>query len=203
MKDFVIRRCLKVMLEEQFSDDPSIIVSEFGLCQGLARADLVVVNGELHGYEIKSEADTLARLPAQIAAYSRVLDFITIVTGKKHLAQIKKMVPKYWGIMLVHPAGEDIVSISYERAARRNPDVDRYALAQLLWREEVLSILTERGLAKGLKGKARPILWRVLATALDTRDLNTCVRDSIKLRESWRADAIRTQCGVTGQLVSR
>jgi len=36
---------------------------------GASRIDRAVVNGSVHGYEIKSETDDLTRLPAQARAY--------------------------------------------------------------------------------------------------------------------------------------
>jgi hypothetical protein len=49
------------------------MLDEFGLEHGEVRVDVAVINGELHGYEIKSERDTLERLPRQVKAYSAVL----------------------------------------------------------------------------------------------------------------------------------
>ena len=48
-----------------------MILDELGICRGRVRIDLTVVNGLLHGYEIKSERDTLARLETQADLYGR------------------------------------------------------------------------------------------------------------------------------------
>jgi len=58
-----------------------------------------VVNGKLHGYEIKSDADTLKRLPAQAEVYSAVFDLVTIVVGEHHLDTVRAIVPEWWGIV--------------------------------------------------------------------------------------------------------
>jgi hypothetical protein len=51
------------------SSQEVLIVDELGLAHARSRVDIAVINGCLHGYEIKSAQDTLARLPAQIATY--------------------------------------------------------------------------------------------------------------------------------------
>lgn len=191
MNDYLIRRCLKQKLTTHFNDDPSIIVSEFDLCQGIVRADIVVVNGHLHGYEIKSDEDTLTRLPMQIGIYSKVLDFVTIVTCKKHLTRIREAVPPWWGIMLAD-SDDDLLTITQLRKPKQNRNIDKYSLAQLLWREEALFILSEHGMEKGLKTKPRKVLWSALAQYFEHDALNDFVRSSIKQRTDWRADAIRT-----------
>ena len=35
---------------------PPLLIHELGVCAGLARVDIALVNGSLHGFEIKSEA---------------------------------------------------------------------------------------------------------------------------------------------------
>jgi hypothetical protein len=57
----------------------TVLIDELGLCQGSARVDLAVVNGQFHGYEIKSERDSLRRLGAQADLYSRVFDRVTLI----------------------------------------------------------------------------------------------------------------------------
>ncbi|HEX6037420.1 MAG TPA: hypothetical protein VFZ20_05255, partial [Longimicrobium sp.] len=48
----------------------SLVVPELEICQREFRIDVAVVSGTaLHGYEIKSDRDTLSRLPAQAVAY--------------------------------------------------------------------------------------------------------------------------------------
>ncbi len=88
MRDPDIRQKLRADIERQHRADPdTLIVDELGLCQGAVRVDLAVVNAALHGYEIKSERDTLVRLPGQQEGYSRALDFVTVVTAEGHASR--------------------------------------------------------------------------------------------------------------------
>ena len=49
--------------------DDALVIDELGIMHGKARVDIAVINGSIHGYEIKSSMDTLKRLPRQMAAY--------------------------------------------------------------------------------------------------------------------------------------
>jgi hypothetical protein len=182
MRDIDIRRALRVEMRAAHENDPNtLILEEMGLCQGLARVDVAVINGTVHGYEIKSEFDTLARLPGQTHTYNRVFDFVTIVTAKNHEAKISTSVPKWWGISIaVQSKGG--VEIRVRRRARRNNAVDPFSIAQLLWREEALEALDRLGLADGIRSKRRDALWLRLAESVPLADLSEIVRKAVKGR---------------------
>ena len=62
-RDVDIRKALLANLEVKYGDSShDLIVEEFG-CK-TARADVAVINGFLHAYEIKSDSDSLDRLPS-------------------------------------------------------------------------------------------------------------------------------------------
>src|SRR3954470_9343574 len=145
MRDLDIREALRRDLRARFARDPDTrIIEELGICQGSIRIDLAVANCLLHGYELKSAADTLERLPAQAAAYSRTFDQVTIVTASRHLELTLRMVPDWWGIV---QANEHCGSLNLEviRPPHDNPSIDPFAVAQLLWRDEALSLLEQGG----------------------------------------------------------
>ena len=192
MRDIDIRRALRVEIARRHYNEPdSVIVEELGLCQGIARVDLAVVNGSLHGYEIKSEQDTLARLPGQTDIYNRALDFVTIVTARNHTDKIGNIVPSWWGIWSAIQDG-DKLRLNTSREPARNPNIIPFALAQLLWRNEALEALTDRGLALGMRSKPREELWRRLADLLTLEELGHIVRERLKQRGAdWRAPAPR------------
>ena len=187
MRDIDIRRTLLADQRLRSADPDTRVVEELGLCQGLARVDLAVVNGTIHGYEIKSEKDTLARLPHQAELYCRVLDYVTIVTARAHAHKIRKAVPRWWGLWVV--TTKDLtLQLDVLRGAKRNPSVDPFSLAQLLWRDEALQILIDRRLADGLRSKSRREIWNCLATNLNIDELGHVVRESLKSRgANWRA----------------
>jgi hypothetical protein len=192
MRDIDIRLCLRAKMNRLHHRDPDTrIIEELGLCQGIARVDLAVVNGTIHGYEIKSEQDTLARLPSQVDIYSTALDFVTIIAAPSHVFPIIDLVPWWWGVWSVTRYGNGF-RLRQSRDSQPNPEVDPFALAQLLWRDEALEALTDYGLVSGARGKPRSFLWHRLASNLTLEQLGYVVRATLKRRGPyWRALAPR------------
>jgi hypothetical protein len=188
IRDVDIRRRLVAEVRRLHESEPdTLILHEVGLCQGAVRVDLAVVNGSFNGYEIKSEADTLARLPGQRAVYSRTLDFVTIVTCDKHTKAARQAVPRWWGIWSALST-EQGLALREIRTPSRNPRLDARAVAELLWREEALEELEKLGAANGLRSKPRPVLWERLSSELPIDELRAIVRRRLKTRgERWRS----------------
>lgn len=95
--DAEIRSALRTCLVASQPGD-SFILDELGFCQGQVRVDLAVVNGILHGYEIKSDRDSLRRLERQAAIYSDVLDRVTLITGTRYVKSARRIVPTWWAL---------------------------------------------------------------------------------------------------------
>src|SRR5579863_8088151 len=109
LHDSEIRIALRDRLRSLHANEPdTAIIDELSLCEGDARVDVAVVNGSLSGYEIKSDRDTLTRLPNQLAAYELCFDTMTIVVGKRHLAKCRATLPEWWGIWEAVPTEKGI-----------------------------------------------------------------------------------------------
>ncbi len=189
MRDLDIRRALLVNMKALHSEEPDTrVVEELGLCQGESRVDIAVVNGSLSGFEIKSERDTLYRLPGQSNTYSRVFDFVTVVTSVSHLPKVKQIVPPWWGIQVARLCGKT-VKLHVQRRPKRNKNIQPSALVQLLWRDEALQILEEKGLVDGYRSKSKRLIWSHLAAVLEVSDLQEVVRQKLKARANWRVGA--------------
>lgn len=189
MKDRDIRAQLRLFLMAQHEGDAdTILLDELGLCQGESRVDMAVVNGSLNGFEIKSECDTLTRLPLQQNIYDKTLDTVTIVTGSNHLVAVLEKVPGWWGVIEAYKSGENDIKLNVVREARQNQTVDSYSVLQLLWRDEAYEELARRGLHRGLKGKPRRLLWQKLAENLTSDEVSETVRRRLKNRTNWRVD---------------
>ncbi|MCJ7484334.1 MAG: sce7726 family protein [Thermodesulfovibrionales bacterium] len=185
--DESIRADFKVILENKYSN--AMIVEEFGITHGAARIDIAVINGEIHGYEIKSDLDTLDRLPEQMRIYNSVLDKVTLVVGKKHLFEAINIVPEWWGITIAKiPSSGEKVAFYEMRLAEENPCQDKVAIASLLWREEALSILEEIDQAKGVRSKPRKTIYERLVEVVDNRELKGKILEYLFLRVNWRSE---------------
>ncbi len=196
MRDQDIRCSLRAQLVFMYGHDPStLIVDELGICTGLARVDMAVVNGELKGFEIKSDRDTLSRLPGQSHLYGRVFDTMTIVVGPRHLEKAKSIAPVWWGIMVATADRIKPLELTRVRSETENTDHDALSVSQLLWRDEALEVLEKSGLVKGLRNRPRRCLWEALASNFCLSDLRRIVREQLKRRRNWRVAAAHTQRG--------
>lgn len=157
---------------------------------GASRADITVINGLMHGYELKSKSDNLLRLPQQVKYYSSIMDKTTLVVSECHAKQAMGIIPDWWGVKIAVEGARSGISLQTERRNRLNPSVDKIALSMLLWKDEMLSILSELGEDRGLKSKPRRILWTKLADLLETDDLRNLVRAKLKARINWKVDPL-------------
>ena len=188
--DKIIRTALRTYLSKLHAGDRKLrIVEEFGVEHGAARVDVAVVNGILHGYEIKSDRDTLSRLPEQMDAYNAVFDQVTLILGKQHLYEAINLVPDWWGILIAKVVTDSSVGFTRIREAKENIGQRNLSIARLLWRGEALRILEEAGEAGGLRSKPRARIYEKLSTIFDQTTLEEKVRDVLFVREDWRSDA--------------
>jgi hypothetical protein len=187
--DKVIRAALKEELNFTYKDEyGTCIIEEMGITHGAARVDVAVVNGVLHGYELKSDLDTLRRLPEQMKAYNSVLDRVTLVVGRQHVYEAINTVPEWWGITIAKIIGSGVVvSFCTIREPDENPGKDSVAIAGLLWRDEALRLLTEAGQDTGVRSKPRLVLYQRLADIFDQPTLATKVRECLAARTTWRS----------------
>jgi hypothetical protein len=180
LRDPDIRAVLLREIEKQFPDKAhDLILQEFG-CK-VARIDIAVVNGALHGFEIKSDCDSLERLAGQIAQYSRIFDYVTLVCGKKLFHAAIEEIPKWWGIQLAVEENSE-VTIADIRLPIQNPSQNKMALARMLWKDEALKCLRQNGRKGVTSRQSAEEVWAEAAKRLDLRVLADAVRFAIKAR---------------------
>lgn len=185
VRDAEIRAALDGMLTKRHGDNADTLIRhELGVCQGQRRVDVAVINGHLDGWEIKSDEDSLRRLEGQAEIYSKVLDRAWLVATDRHVERAAQLLPGWWGVLLAHES-ERGVQFKQVRRPRMSPAIDPMSVAQLMWREEVMAVLKERGLAYGLSGRARWYLWERLAQSLPLTDLRRVARDTLRARQEW------------------
>lgn len=187
MHDRHIREALhRKVLKEHHGDTNTLVLNELGLRHGACRVDIAVVNGYLHGYEIKSDADTLDRLPGQVTAYGAVLDRASLVVGEKYAEKAKALLPDWWGIRVATAGPRGAINFDTVQPTRINPSIDPVALAELLWRPEAVEILRGFGTSELLLRKPRAVLYRYLAEVVELKELRDLVRKTLKARVRWR-----------------
>lgn len=165
-------------------------IDELGLCQGSARVDLAVINGQLHGYEIKSERDNLRRLSAQVALYGRVFDRITLVCSERHVYKALDIIPDWWAVLRIVHTNQN-PTFKLIRRGRKNPSRDARALVEFLWMEEAVALLTQRHAIRGMRGKPRATLWNKLCEILKLEEVAAAVRAHLKATAEQRGRPAR------------
>ncbi len=173
MSEFAIRQRLRAHL----AAPGRLLVDEVGILQGLVRADVVAVDELIHGYEIKAAGDSLARLARQIDGYGRVFDRASAVVAPAHLRGVLAALPAWWGVLAV----DDTLRV--EREAMPHEPETR-ALAELLWTEDTIALLEQRGAARGMRGKARRLLWDRLCEVYSPAEIHAAVREVLRERHS-------------------
>lgn len=178
-----IRPALRQRVLTPHDGDPdTVVIEELGLCRGLVRVDLAVVNGIIHGYEIKSDRDSLHRLEGQVDLYSKVLDRATLVTSERHLDAALRLLPSWWGVQRVEPTPSGSPGLKTVRRGRSNTGMDARALVELLWLEDALELLEDHGAARGVRGKPRRFVWDRVCEAIEIEVIAATVRAKLKAR---------------------
>lgn len=172
---------------------------------GNARADAVMITPKLlYGIEIKSDADTYARLGRQTKYYDWYYDRNIIVAGTSHAAHVEEHVPEWWGIIMVEPDENGEIDFYVLREADVNPRVKGKRKITILWRTELNRLLEKNGLPK-YKEKSKlfvqdkliekvpgDTLWPQAYDELFERDYNTISQEIEEFRRRKRriADGI-------------
>ena len=129
---------------------------------GNSRADVVMVTPEaIFGIEIKSDADTYARLKSQIKDYDKYYDLNFVVVGTSHAAHIEEHVPDYWGIITVEEVDNNL-DFYILRRPEPNPKVTWKRKLEMLWRPEIAVLQDEFKMPKYREKSKKFVLTKVL-----------------------------------------
>lgn len=195
LKDQDIREPLFDFFDEKFGKVR--IIEEKQIAK--SRDDVMLVLEEkLIGVEIKSDADTYARLARQVKDYNKFFDYNYVVVGSSHSKHIEEHVPEYWGIIEAISKEESV-----EFNVLREPEINKRAQRtykmkrklSILWRPELSHIQEINGMPK-YKQRSKDfvitkimekvpwdLLHRQISEELFQRDYNT-ISEAIK---EWRS----------------
>ena len=164
----------------------TLVIDELGLAHARSRIDVAVINGYVHGYEIKSARDNLDRLGRQLQVYRQTLQKLTVVTASRHKSRLWDELPSWCGVIEVEHGPRHGTKLHLVRSARLNPEVDSVMLAHLLWRQEVLELLTTIGYAPKELRFPRRRLYEMLCERLGPREIAAEIRKVMAHRRAWR-----------------
>ncbi|WP_214873349.1 sce7726 family protein [Exiguobacterium sp. s140] len=194
-------KTIRHAMNDSFNDDGMFYIEELAIPKRVCLADIVMTSKRdtsgLHGYEIKSEVDSLKRLPLQIEYYSRVFERCTLIVAENHEEKARDMIPDWWGIIVVVREGfdsygepTDSFTLLDVREASLNPNPrQKYALLQLLWRNELLELISsyELDIDRSLKKRG---LREQVAKELSSEQLEQQVKQFLLKRDSWKVPGV-------------
>ena len=155
---------------------------------GSARADAVMVLESLvAGIEIKSDADTYARLSRQIKDYDVYFDKNILAVGSTHAMHAREHIPEYWGVVSVEDTGSGLDFYDIREPAP-SPKVKIRKQLDLLWRRELTGIQQQNRLHK-YAGKRRSFVERYVVESVDEKSLKQQIRDILFDRDYSVFDA--------------
>lgn len=170
-------------------DSSTIVVDELCINNSTVRADMVAINGELHCFEIKSDADTFKRLDNQMSNYLNVFDQIYFITTEKHIEKIANSLPECVGVYEIKIKNGNI---SFERlkAAQKNINTNNHSILNLLWNIEIKYLMKSINL-KGYSKMTHYDICNAILDIITEEDLRYYVRSMLKLRAekvNWKVN---------------
>jgi hypothetical protein len=168
------------------SHPDTLVIDELGLAHARSRIDVAVINGCIHGYEIKSAKDNLDRFATQIDIYRQTLQKLTLVAAPKHLAGIMSHAPEWCGVIAAEQGPRGGINFRVLRNAAANPEIDPVMMAHLLWRDEVIQLLGQAGYAAKDLRLPRKKLYEMLCEAMTLREITASIRAFMVQRQAWR-----------------
>jgi hypothetical protein len=159
---------------------PTVVINELPLQCGSAIVDVAVINGEMVGYEIKSDVDSLRRLASQVDMFGEVFDRLFAVTTVARLKALRAAVPAWWGLLVVNELGE----VRQVRSAKENRGRITEVVLDILTRSELAGIARENRL-RGYGSDLKNDLCRRLRVALGDDEARHAVRNRLRERRDW------------------
>jgi len=124
MNESEIRELLILHLSAKHSDEPHLaFIKEIFIDNFKCRADLVMANGSALAFEIKSELDSLNRLPNQLECLASHFDEVIVVCAEKHLSNTLGMVDDGIGVWCI---GADSNFRVAKKAKKQKPSKEQW-----------------------------------------------------------------------------
>lgn len=144
-------------------NDDAVLINELPVDNFSRRADLVVANGKLHAFEIKSDADSLARLSGQIKTYLSFFDKVTVICSKKYTSKALALLPKAVEILELHINNDCSSSLKVVRRGKIKEITDYYNFLSFVEKKELINVLKQQGFSCH-SGESRISLCKKLGT---------------------------------------
>ena len=137
--EYIYKNALFLDIIEKYGLEDTAVLNEFRI--GVSKADLIMLNGEIKIYEIKTELDDFSKLPKQLADYQKIADKVYVVTNPKFL---DKLFSEYKDSNIGICVLENKEELKEEKAAKSNSHYFDFAtIFKTLRKPEYLSLVQE------------------------------------------------------------
>jgi hypothetical protein len=173
---------------------PSIrIINEINIDNGTCRADVLgVMPNEIYAVEIKSERDTLSRLPDQLGAMARVAHCVIAAVHESHIPALKYRSNVHWWL---HPEANRPVSETNWYPASNGWQAPSLAVNSplpqgaitVLWRAELKALCDRYRVSYGPRSNMRDMI-AALHWHCTGQELTKGICAMLRMRDCVEAD---------------
>lgn len=148
MNEFEIKASLIDKILTDRGAENLTLCTELPFSDGNRRADLVILTPESsEAFEIKSEKDSLEKLPDQLQDYKGAFNAVSVVVAKKHLASARHLIDSDIGILSVING-----QLRYVRKPQKKIRLDKFKILSTLTHKQLMDIpelkVDQKGLTK-------------------------------------------------------
>jgi len=131
----------------------AVLINEMVIGDRDRRADLVVANGHMNAFEVKSDLDNLSRLAGQLKSYLSRFDKLTLVVSSKYVDDALKTETRIgvWEAFLENGA----VTIRVRRPGRIELVSDRKNICGFMLKSELISFLRSHHIVMNFRHATR------------------------------------------------
>ena len=139
----------------------AVLINELPISNFNRRVDLVVANGKLHAFEIKSDLDTTHRLIGQIETYLEYFDKVSLVCSHKFVTYAKLNLPADVEIIqLDFHSGQAKTTIKQRGRTNFISKADKYL--SFMTKKDLVSLIKSQNLACNI-GESRTDLYQKIS----------------------------------------
>ncbi|MBZ9712210.1 sce7726 family protein [Deinococcus multiflagellatus] len=156
------------------------------------RADLLVLpddEGSI-GYEIKTDRDTLHRLPRQVRGYDRTFGRRVLATTPRHLDAALPLLPQAWGVVLLDSATHEVREWVREPQEGAGEAIRAGLLTGELWSTELNALLRDIGHVRN-RSLTNDRRLEILRRHYNTAALLELTFRTLAARQGTRVTAVR------------
>lgn len=158
----------------------SIIATEVPINQTQNIVDVLQISTTVSSaFEIKSDRDNFSRLDKQIQSYSSVFNYVSVVISENNYKAVLPLIPKKIGIMLIKES--DII---VKRKPSEIKKLSKNALAKIIWKNNLLKIMSSKFTTHQLKGLSDYELRKLLIKYYNLKEIRSFAYDFLMQKYS-------------------